>query len=235
VPIGVVCARLCYVFFDIVEHGLERYESLADVFDTRGGGMAIYGGIIGGALGIFIASRLKVVKRTGAGFFAITDITLVGVLLAQSIGRWGNFVNQEAYGSPTSFHVFPFAVKITKPIGQRACEHFTPECWHVATFFYESMLNLIGFAVLLFLFLYLTKRGMRYNGLVSGLYLIWYGLVRAILEPLRTDTPLLFGTGDIVINRVYFLMSVAIFVIGAILVWWAWRKKHLTQATKTDT
>ena len=124
--------------------------------------------------------------------------------MGQSIGRWGNFFNQEAYGLATNWHCFPFTVYI------EAIDEY-----HLATFFYESILNLIGFAVLLTIFLKQKK-----HGTTTATYFIWYGIVRAIIEPLRMDSLLFPGTtADFVFNRVSFVLSIAICITGVILLY----------------
>jgi len=236
VPAGIILARFYYVIFSLDEF---RGASFFEIINPRGGGMAIYGGIIGGALGLFAVARIKKV-----GFFALADIGAICLILAQAIGRWGNFVNQEAYGLLVSKHVPPFTVLIDD------CHYcLTQGCAHLATYLYESVLSLIGFGVLLFLFFHLRKKG-KYNiGTISGAYLIWYGVTRAIIEPLRTDSLLMFGSNAIVFNRVSFMLSIALIAIG-VLILIAAKKKWISQeyegclkdkktnkseATKTDT
>ena len=194
VPLGIILARAYYVAFSA--HNFDTFRS---VIAIREGGMAIYGAIIGGAFGLFIAARI--IK---CGFYTLADIVVMCVILAQSIGRWGNFVNQEAYGIATSNHVPPFTVLI----GGQA---------HLATFFLESILNLVGFAIMIYLFLRWTRAGTYRWGTMSAFYLIWYGVVRAIIEPFRTDSLLIAGTNEIVFNRVSFVLSIALIVLGVLL------------------
>lgn len=170
VPLGFLFARLYYVLFN--EDGV----GIGNFFDFSSGGIAgiaIYGGVIGACIGVFIYTRF--VKK--CSFFAITDILVIAAILAQCIGRWGNFFNQEVYGVETGgFHLFPFTVLIEG----------TP---HLALFFYESILSLVGFFVLLKVF---SKQ--KKVGTTSAVYLIWYGAVRALLEPLReADYTLMLG------------------------------------------
>jgi phosphatidylglycerol:prolipoprotein diacylglycerol transferase len=218
VPLGIVFARVYYIIFS----NWSYYQTFVDVINIRAGGMAIYGGIIGGALGLVIVSRIKKV-----GFFVLADVVVMCVLLAQGIGRWGNFVNKEAYGSEVAKHVPPFTVDI----------YGVP---HLATYLYESILNFIGFGVLLYLFFYLRKRNQFSWGMISGLYLVWYGVSRAIIEPMRADSLLIFGhTNRIIFNRVSFMLSIALIAVG-VLIFTASRKKWTSQttppvATKTDT
>ena len=195
VPLGIIGARLYYVIFS----DWSMYNSFFDVINMRGGGMAIYGGIIGGALGLFIVARIK-----KCGFFTLADLCVVGLILAQSIGRFGNFVNQEAYGFAVGVHVPPFTVNID---GQA----------HLATWFFESMLNLIGFVVLFIWYTMKLKREKYVWGTGSAMYLIWYGVTRAIIEPLRNDSLTMFGSSTFLLNRVSFMLSLAIIIAGVVL------------------
>ena len=158
---GLLGARLFSVL-------MEEGSSIADFFKFRDGGMSIIGAVMGGALGLAV---LSLIKRKN--FFIYSDVVVVVLILAQAIGRWGNYANQEVYGkviNSKSWQFFPFGVLVD---GQ----------WHYALFFYEFVLNLIGFAVLLTLLLKSKKKG-----LATGAYLTYYGLIRTLLEPLREDT-----------------------------------------------
>ncbi len=159
-PTGILSARLFSVLF---EPGL----SMADYFNFRTGGLSIIGGIIGGGLGLLVYCLIK--KRKNA--FELFDTLCVVLLLAMAIGRWGNFFNSEVYGqvidSSSYFARFPFAVEIDGVFYQ-------------ALFFYESCANLLGFVIMTFIFLYSKQ-----TGFATAFFLIYYGTVRSILEPLR--------------------------------------------------
>lgn len=162
VPLGIVFARLFAVLFD-------EDLSILDYFDFRGGGMSIIGAIFGGVLGVTLYSLIK--KKN---FLLVADIIAPLVILAQSIGRWGNFFNQEIYGKQITNpndQWFPFAVYIDAEGG-----------YFQALFFYESILNLLGFVFLITLFLSVKKKG-----IVVASYLIYYGSIRFILESLRQE------------------------------------------------
>ncbi len=203
IPIGVIGARLYYVIFD-TNH---TYDSIIDVFNIRQGGLAIYGGIIAGALTVLAVSYFKKIN-----FFAFGDCVAPGVLLAQGIGRWGNFMNGEAYGSQTE-NIFRMGIyngnvvsdiisgKITDvDIGEMAYVH--------PTFFYESMWNLTG-VLLVYLFArYVVK---IYDGQLILLTFGWYGLGRMFIEGLRTDS-LYIGNSGI---RVSQLLAAIIFIVCA--------------------
>ena len=168
VPLGFICARAYYVLFSLSE-----FHSFIEMINIRNGGLAIPGGIIGGLLGIFIYSLIK--KKPIWGYL---DITVPGVALAQAIGRWGNFFNQEAYGTAvTKFLYFPFVVRIEDCGCDIAGHH-----GHLATFFYESMFCLVIFFVLFLL----TKKQKR-NGDIVLTYVLMYSFERMIIEQFRMD------------------------------------------------
>jgi len=166
VPIAVLFSRLYYVAFT-----WNRYRhDLASIFKVWEGGLAIYGGVIGGALGVYALSRYKKLP-----FLQLLDLVSPGLILGQAIGRWGNFFNGEAFGAAITnpaWQFFPVAV-------------FVEGQWHMATFFYESVFNLLGFFVLLRLRRWSYSRG---HGFLLQWYFIWYGLVRMVIEGLRTDS-----------------------------------------------
>lgn len=160
-PLSIICARLYYVLCSPPG----QFNTFLEVIAVWEGGIAIYGGIIGGVLGVVICCLLK--KQN---IVATLDVAAPCLIIAQSIGRWGNFVNQEVYGLEITnkfFQWFPFGVKIG-------------ESWHLATFFYESVLNLAGFFLLTILL-----RKTKIRGIVASSYLIFYGTVRFLLEGLR--------------------------------------------------
>ena len=172
VPLGLICARAYYVLFS-----WEYYAAHpADILSFRQGGMAIYGGVIGGGLGAFIYCRAKKIS-----FAKTADLVAPGLALAQAVGRWGNFVNHEAYGAAVldpQWQFFPLAVEIPGA------------GWHWATFFYESAWCLCVAAVLLYAE---KKRRFRRSGDTFLWYLLLYALERALVEGLRTDSLYLMG------------------------------------------
>ncbi len=176
IPSGIVGARLYYVLFE-----LERY--LADPISMLyiwEGGLAVYGSIIGGAIGVYIYCRKKKIR-----FLKIVDAIAPGLVLAQSIGRWGNFFNQEAFGpvvTDPSLLWFPYAVRIdgVHTFNGVVCEH----PYHMATFFYESAWCFIVFLVLWF---FIRKR-VKHDGDVFLWYGLLYGLERMYVEGLRGDS-----------------------------------------------
>ena len=170
-PLAIVCARIYYVVFEF-----EQYkDDLVTVLYIWNGGIAIYGAIIGALLGVIIYCSFKKMKIRN-----FLDIGALGLMIGQSIGRWGNFVNAEAYGDETSLlwrmEIYDVAARA------RICVH--------PTFLYESLWNAFGFVILHF---YSKKR--KFDGEVFCLYVLWYGIGRAIIEGLRTDSLYFFGTG----------------------------------------
>lgn len=181
VPAAFLGARLWYVAFNT------DYYSLfpAKIFAFWEGGLAIHGGIIAGAVVALIVAKVKKIN-----FLRFADITSVGLVLSQGIGRWANYVNSEAYGGLTGL---PWAFKI-------AGEYRHP------TFLYESLWDLGLFFALYY---YLSQRPQ--SGKVFGLYLAGYSLARFFIEELRTDS-LMIGS-----FRVAQIISVVLFICGAIL------------------
>ncbi|MBM7581774.1 phosphatidylglycerol:prolipoprotein diacylglycerol transferase [Caldicoprobacter guelmensis] len=166
IPFAIVGARLYYVVFQ-----WEIYKNNpVDIFKIWQGGLAIYGAVIGGIVAALIFSRWRKVN-----FWDLADLASPSLILGQAIGRWGNFFNQEAYGrlvTDPAWQWFPFAVYI----GSR-------KEWHMATFFYESMWNLLVFIFLM----YYRKRRKR-PGDIFLLYLLLYSCGRIVIEGLRTDS-----------------------------------------------
>lgn len=203
-PCAIVGARLYYCIF-------EGGYSFKELFNIRGGGLAIYGGVIGGIIGIII---FALIKKDFKIVVKLLDICAPCLILGQAMGRWGNFFNQEAYGSFISdpnLRWFPFGVLIEDRCRQTGCLcGNVAGAWHLATFFYESLWNLIGFAVLLIVF-FKTKK----TGLTTATYLVWYGVGRTFIEGLRMDSLYLGSTGIRVsqaLSMLLVLVGVAIFV-----------------------
>lgn len=175
---AVIGARLYFVIFfgGFLETGGTFWENLGgtlyNIVAIWNGGLAIYGGIIGGALAVYLMSRRKKI-----GFFKLTDMIVPGVMLGQIIGRWGNFCNGEAFGSET-----------TLPWRMGLCNYETnyQMIYVHPTFLYESLWNLVGFILINAFY---KKR--KYHGEVTMWYFAWYGLGRAFIELLRTDSLML--------------------------------------------
>ena len=163
-PFAICCARAYYCIFAWHEYAADPIS----VLYIWNGGLAIYGGVIGALIGVSVLCKLKKIKLP-----AMLDLVLLGFLIGQSIGRWGNFMNREAFGAPTySFLRMGLYNTLT---GQT--EYYHP------TFLYESVWNLCGFVLLHFL----SKRR-KYDGQIALCYAAWYGLGRCIIEGLRMDS-----------------------------------------------
>lgn len=203
IPIGILGARIYYVLFSLPFY-LDRPLSVFFIWE---GGLAIYGGLIAGALTVCIFCRVRSLSLP-----MMLDFLVPGVALAQAIGRWGNYFNQEAYGpalpdhSPLAF--FPLAVQIPGSSGLQ---------WHVATFFLESCWN---FCVFLFLF-YSRRKWIHQKGDVFLFYLLLYGAARLFIEELRTDS--LYAGGRI---RVSQLLSVLLCLSVQVLFLLRFRRFH---------
>ena len=164
VPFAIVCARLYYCIFSWKDYA----DDPISILYIWKGGLAIYGGVIGAGIGIVVFSLVKKIKVG-----AVLDITSLGFLIGQSIGRWGNFFNREAFGAETdSFLRMGLTHKIT---GQITYYH--------PTFLYESVWNAAGFVLLHFL-----SKKRKFDGQIVLGYLAWYGLGRTFIEGLRMDS-----------------------------------------------
>jgi len=185
VPIGIVCARLYYCVF--------YWHAYADnpisILYIWEGGLAIYGGVIGGVFGIFLCHKVQKLP-----LLPMLDIAAYGVLIGQIFGRWGNFMNREAHGGETENFL-----RMGLEGADGVIRYYHP------TFLYESLWNLVGLILLHFF----TKKR-KFDGQMFLMYLLWYGLGRAWIEGLRTDSLYLFGTGI----RVSQLLAI-LCVIGA--------------------
>ena len=172
VPLGIVGARAYYVIFDWGPH---YSENLWNIFKVWEGGLAIYGGVIGAVIGLVIVGC---VKRMGfSGICAMLDVGAFGLLIGQAVGRWGNFINREAFGSETDIFC---RMGLTMPGEETIYVH--------PTFLYESLWNLAGF---LWMHLWSKKRKRAFDGQCFCMYLAWYGLGRFFIEGLRTDSLML--------------------------------------------
>jgi len=196
--LAVIGARLYYVIFSFDSYK----DNLKDIFNIREGGLAIYGGIIGGALGIAIVSLIKRIN-----FLKIADSAVLGLVIGQAIGRWGNFVNREAYGGNTNSL---FAMKIdTWDVGiiaQEGVEYLDGMNRYIQvhpTFLYESAWNIVLFVVLM-----LFRKKKIYHGEVMLWYLCGYGIGRTIIEGMRTDQLIIGHTGIAVSQVLSALLAV---------------------------
>lgn len=190
VPFAIICTRLYYVFAE-----WERYfvagdvgKTLWNIINLRDGGLAIYGGVIGAAIGVTVFAKVKKVSLP-----AVLDLVALGFLIGQSVGRWGNFMNREAFGSYTDSL---FAMQIWESnLGYGTGEAFEKLRQTAVeingntfisvhpTFLYESVWNLTGFVLL-----HILSKKRQYDGQIALGYVAWYGLGRALIEGLRMDS-----------------------------------------------
>ena len=198
IPIGVIGARLYYVLTK-----LENYSSLYDVINIRDGGLAIYGGIIAGGATVLMMCYIKKIN-----FLAFADCVAPGVLVAQGIGRWGNFMNGEAFGYETDWFC---RMGLQNDLTYMQLEYVHP------TFLYESLWNIAGFILAALL----TKRK-KHDGQIFLLIFGWYGFGRMFIEGLRTDSLYIPGT-ELRISQV---LAAAIFVVCLIALTYLQFKKR---------
>ena len=192
-PVAILCARAYYIIFDGV-----KLESIGDFFglgDSSGfAGLAIYGGVIGAAVMGTIMCKIRKVKMTD-----MYDLAALGFLIGQGVGRWGNFVNQEAYGTFTGSSFWGMQSDVTiREMG----EGLVHPC-----FLYESIWCIAGFVLIHFL-----SKKRKFSGEVALMYCSWYGFGRGFIELLRTDSLML---GNI---RVSCLLSFVAFVASTVAI-----------------
>lgn len=196
---GLAGARLYHVLDRLGYYSMHPWEILF----IWNGGLAIFGAIIGGVIAVVL---LLVFSREVRMFLRWSDIFVPGVLLAQVIGRWGNFVNEEAFGYPSNL---PWSVYVSpekRPADFQEFSYFQP------LFLYESLWNLAGLFILL-----KWKRVFSKNGLSTAFYLIWYGFGRFFYEFGRFDTAIVFGI------KLAQLISLLSIVLGLVILAWTRR------------
>ena len=207
---GVLGARLYYVFTKLdmfLPEPFDFFKFMGNILNLRTGGLGIYGGIIAGALAIVVVTRVKKINT-----LKLLDMAAPAVMIAQSMGRWGNFFNGEAFGGIIAeghpLYFMRMGIISTNSIsdfGTNAMVYVHP------TFLYESLWNLVGFIIIN---IFYKKK--KFNGQVACMYLSWYGIGRFFIEALRTDSLYIPGT-ELRISQV---VGMACFVIfGALLVW----------------
>ncbi len=213
---GIIGARLYYVLMRWDEYK----GNWKEIINTRNGGLAIYGGIIGALLVGLIMCKIRKVKM-----LPMLDITVIGFLIGQGIGRWGNFINQEAFGTNTSSFIgmtggtIQRTISSEMQIGGDLYQEGVNMLWEKPVhpcFLYESLWCLLGFVILSF-----WSKRRKYDGQLFLMYLAWYGAERFVVEGLRTDSLML---GNI---RVSQALSAVIFVVSVILqiIFFAKRKR----------
>ena len=198
-PLAIVGARLYYVFFEWGYYS----QHLSEIFSIWNGGIAIYGGLLTGALVLYLFSRRRLIEPID-----FLDIAAPSVMIAQSIGRWGNFFNQEAYGAAVkSLNYLPSFIRD---------QMYIDGSYRQPTFLYESIWNLLGFLLILIL---RRKPQFLRQGEVTAFYLIWYGFGRMIIEGMRTDSLMFAGL------RVSQWLSMILILVGLAIFIYQRRKK----------
>lgn len=198
-PLAIVGARLYYVIFEWGYYS----QHLGEIFAIWNGGIAIYGGLLTGALVLYLFSRRRLIEPID-----FLDIAAPSVMIAQSIGRWGNFFNQEAYGAAVkSLNYLPSFIRD---------QMYIDSSYRQPTFLYESSWNLLGFLLILIL---RRKPQFLRQGEITAFYLIWYGFGRMIIEGMRTDSLMFAGL------RVSQWLSMILILVGLAIIIYQRRKK----------
>ena len=204
---GVIGARLYYVIFSP-----HQFTSIWDVFNLRNGGLAIYGGVIAGALTVAIVCLIKKIS-----WRKLFDVAAPGVMIAQAMGRWGNFFNGEAYGAlvPENHPLYFLRMGL---ISNNTFGDFgtTQMCYVHPTFLYESLWNILGFVLI-----NLVYKKKKFDGQIALYYFAWYGFGRMFIEGLRTDALFIGNTGIRVSQMLGFLLfalATALLIFGLIMV-----------------
>ena len=204
IPSAIICARL---FSCLTDENL----GLKSFFRFREGGMSITGSVIGG-----VGSGLIVCLIKKVNFFRAADCVVLNILIAQAIGRWGNFFNAEVYGGVVTNPAqqwFPFAVPISNGLSGVQAFSDPNATWHYAFFFYEMLWNAIGWALL---FTYAWFRKKKPNGILTCLYFVWYGSIRMVMEPLR-DPEYILNNGGVPWSEVFAILMVGLGIAGCML------------------
>ena len=205
IPIAIIGARI----FHVLTHSSDYFYPGADltaVFRIWEGGIAIYGGLIGGAFGAWIGCR-----NAGIKFWSFADAVAPGILLAQALGRWGNYFNQELFGLPTTL---PWGLEINSNNPAYPADAAAGTLFH-PTFLYESIWSLIGVGLLLWLD---RKFELRW-GTMFGAYLIYYSIGRIFTENLRIDpSDVIFGL------RTNIWSAIGGILIGGAIIYWQKRQ-----------
>ena len=211
-PLSIIGARLYYILFDLPQYIADPIQ----IFNIRSGGLAIYGGLIAGAITLYFFTKYHFISM-----WTFLDIAAPSVILAQAIGRWGNFMNHEAYG-PVTTRIFLENLHIPRfIIDTMYIEGF----YRQPTFLYESVWSLIGFILLLFL---RNKKHLLKKGEVLLVYVMWYSFGRFFIEGLRTDSLYFLG-----VIRISQLLSAFLFVGTIILFIWRRKKGNLPDYDRT--
>ena len=191
-PLSIIGARIYYVAFSWSDYK----DNILSVFAIWNGGIAIYGGLITGAIILYFFTQYRFIKTLD-----FLDVVVPSVMLAQAIGRWGNFFNQEAYGKAVdSLNYLPGFIRD---------QMYIDGAYRQPTFLFESLWNLLGFVVICIL---RRRPKLLKQGEITAFYLIWYGCGRLLIEGLRTDSLMFLGI------RVSQWLSGILILVGIIMV-----------------
>lgn len=226
--LGIICARLYYVIFEWSYYK----DHLSEIVQIWNGGIAIYGGIIGALIGAAIGCKIGKIN-----FPNLLDLGALGLLIGQGIGRWGNFFNQEAFGVNTTTSPFRmWSLKIQRTLEASADAlaakgiEVDPDLPVHPTFLYESVWCILGF----FILNYIVHKHRKFKGEIFLLYGIWYGLERAVVEGLRTDS-LYIGNSTIRVSQLLSMIIVAVFAVVLVICFVKLKKGTLWKALLLDT
>jgi phosphatidylglycerol---prolipoprotein diacylglyceryl transferase len=203
VPIAIICARIYYVIFKWDYYS----QHISEIPQIWQGGLAIHGGLLGAVATALIFSKVK-----GVSFWKLADIAAPSIILGQAIGRWGNFMNQEAHGGPVTreflegLHLPDFIIN----------QMYINGTYYHPTFLYESLWNLAGFILLIALRRVNLRRGEMFLT-----YMIWYSIGRFFIEGLRTDSLMLTETLRIaqVISLFFIVLAIVVLVVRRVKGW----------------
>lgn len=225
---GIICARAYYVIFEWSYYK----DHLIEIPQIWNGGIAIYGGIIGALIGAAIGCKTGKIN-----FPNLLDLGALGLLIGQGIGRWGNFFNQEAFGVNTTTAPFRmWSQKIHDDLVSSADTltakgiEFDPNLPVHPTFLYESVWCLLGF----FILNYMVHKHRHFKGEIFMLYGVWYGLERAVVEGLRTDS-LYIGDTTLRVSQLLSIVIVAVFAVAFVVCFVKYKKGTLWSALQLDT
>ena len=203
-PLGIIGARIYYVIFS-----WDNYkDDLLQILNIRGGGLAIHGGLLGAAVGVILYKTIK--KKSWKYMLDMVDAAAPGIIIAQALGRWGNFMNSEAHGGPVTeefISIFPKFIQDGMSING---QYYHP------TFLYESMWNLLMGIVLIGLF---QKRANHHEGTILAWYGILYSIGRFFIEGLRTDSLMVGGL------RTAQMISLLFILLGVLYLVWKYSRQ----------
>ena len=205
VPIAIIGARLLYVITN-----LDKYPTLWSAIQIWNGGIAIYGAVIFGALTIFVYAKVKKIMM-----LRVLDAAAPAVMIGQILGRWGNFFNGEAYGWSENIASLPWRMQVEGAYRTELIDGIKTKIsvdFVHPTFLYESLWNLIGFAIINFIY-----KKKKFSGQTFLMYIIWYGLGRGFIELLRTDSLYVFQV--IKVNSVIGFLTCIVGIVFFILLY----------------